>query len=43
MFGGHNAKRKFGGPEMYNVASSALIAGVPGKRIAKICWMYVDL
>lgn len=36
MFGGHNAKRKFGGPEMYAVASRALIAGdEDGKRYAK--------
>jgi hypothetical protein len=36
MLGGHSAKRKFGGPEMYSVASRALTAGVPGKRKAKI-------
>ena len=27
MFGGHNASRKFGGPEMYAVARRALMAG----------------
>ena len=27
MFGGHSARRKFGGPEMYAVASRALMAG----------------
>ena len=27
MFGGHNAKRKFGGPEMYAVANRAFTAG----------------
>ena len=36
MFGGHSARRKFGGPEMYNVASRALTAGEPGKRTAKM-------
>jgi len=36
MFGGHSAKRKFGGPEMYSVARRALTAGLPGKRTAKI-------
>jgi hypothetical protein len=32
MFGGHSASRKFGGPEMYSVARSALTAGEPGNR-----------
>jgi len=35
MFGGHRASRKFGGPEMYNVARMALTAGLPGKSTAK--------
>lgn len=36
MFVGHSASRKFGGPEMYSVASSALTAGFgEGKRTAK--------
>lgn len=35
MFGGHSASRKLGGPEMYSVASSALTAGVLGKRMVK--------
>ncbi len=37
MFGGHSAKRKFGGPEIYAVARRALTAGEEeGKRYAKI-------
>lgn len=33
MLGGHSARRKFGGPEMYAVARRALIAGeLDGKR-----------
>ena len=37
MFGGHNARRKLGGPEMYAVARRALIAGEEeGKMYAKI-------
>jgi len=36
MFGGHSARRKFGGPEIYSVARSAFTAGVPGNRKAKI-------
>jgi hypothetical protein len=36
MFGGHSARRKFGGPEMYNVAKRAFTAGEPGNRTAKI-------
>jgi hypothetical protein len=36
MFGGHNARRKLGGPEIYSVARRAFTAGEPGKRTAKI-------
>jgi hypothetical protein len=37
MFGGHSARRKFGGPEIYAVARRALIAGEDeGNRYAKI-------
>lgn len=32
---GQRASRKFGGPEIYNVAKRALTAGEPGNRIAK--------
>ena len=40
MFGGHSARRKFGGPDMYAVARRALIAGdAEGKRTAKILVM----
>lgn len=36
MFGGHNASRKFGGPEMYAVANRAFTAGdEDGKSISK--------
>jgi hypothetical protein len=35
ILGGQSAKRKFGGPEMYNVARRALTAGLPGKRMVK--------
>jgi hypothetical protein len=35
MFGGHNARRKLGGPEMYRVARRAFTAGEPGNRTAK--------
>ena len=36
MFGGHSASKKFGGPEIYAVASRAFMAGEEeGKRIAK--------
>jgi hypothetical protein len=35
MFGGQRARRKLGGPDMYAVARSALIAGeADGKRRA---------
>lgn len=43
MLGGHNANKKFGGPEIYKVASRALIAGLPGKRTAKIRDVKVDV
>jgi hypothetical protein len=37
ILGGHSARRKFGGPEMYAVASRALIAGeLDGKRREKM-------
>jgi len=36
MLGGHSARRKFGGPEMYSVARRALTAGLPGKSTANI-------
>jgi hypothetical protein len=36
IFGGHSASKKFGGPEMYSVASNALTAGEPGNRTAKM-------
>jgi len=36
IFGGHNARRKFGGPDMYRVARRAFTAGVPGKRTANM-------
>jgi len=35
MSGGQRARRKLGGPEMYSVASRALTAGLPGKRMEK--------
>jgi hypothetical protein len=35
IFGGQRARRKLGGPDMYAVARSALMAGEPeGKRMA---------
>lgn len=36
ILGGHNASRKFGGPDIYNVPSKALTAGLPGNRTEKI-------
>jgi hypothetical protein len=43
MFGGQKARRKFGGPEIYKVARSALTAGEPGKRAEKIREVKVDV
>jgi hypothetical protein len=38
MLGGHSARRKLGGPEMYAVARRALTAGDDeGKRTEKSC------
>jgi hypothetical protein len=43
MLGGQNARRKFGGPEMYRVARRALMAGDPGKRTEKTLEVSVDV
>lgn len=37
MLGGHNARRRFGGPEIYAVAKRAFMAGeLDGKRRSKM-------
>jgi len=44
MSGGHNASRKFGGPEMYNVPRREFIAGLAlGKRTEKMREVKVDV
>jgi len=43
MFGGHSARRKFGGPEIYSVARRAFTAGEPGNRTAKMREVNVDV
>jgi hypothetical protein len=42
ILGGHRARRKLGGPEMYSVAKRALTAGLPGNRYAKILDVRLD-
>jgi len=43
IFGGHSAKRKFGGPEIYSVARIALTAGLPGNSVAKMRLVSVEV